>query len=138
MVDEIYLGYAIAAITVAAPIILYLLLSSSSATALGLAPSQPIPDQGHNGLEIMPVVQSLNSELNNIDYDHNNPEQVLRIAYEQRAQSEVDRCLGQGNFKDLCDDTMGLLINSCEDSIMHVAACDDPRLAQYKTHLLNN
>jgi hypothetical protein len=135
VVDEIHLGYALAIITIAAPMLIYLMLSSwPLATAFDTTsgPSDLERNKGMETLEIIHVMQSMHNKLSNIDYEHNNPEQVLHMAYEQQALSEVDRCLGSGNYKNLCDNTMGLLIESCTDSNMHVAACDDPRLTQYK------
>lgn len=130
IVDEVYLAYSIATITVVAPLLVYLILTSPlSAKPEDLIRSQSLLEDKGNGVsERTLAVQNQSNEFSLINQDNKNPEEVLRIAYEEHAQSEVNRCLGQSNYKDLCNDVMQLLIESCADKTMYVTACDDPRL----------
>lgn len=69
------------------------------------------------------------------DISAKNPEQVLREAYSQQALIELDRCLGSGYMGFLCENNMKMLIESCKDQALHVTACDDPRLAEYRKQM---
>jgi hypothetical protein len=137
MVDEFNAGIVLAIVTMASPVLVYFVLAGlPSATAINQISGIP---ELHMVERAGSQVQNNNlGYLNSIDFKNGNPEERLRIAYEHSAQSEVDRCLGNSPNKDMCEDTMTLLINSCADSSMHVAACDDPRLTNYRTTNLKN
>ena len=138
VVDEFNAGMALAIITMASPVVIYLVLTGlPSAIAVDQTFNQPHPE----ALEKMSDIgspQGMPDYMDGVDFKGNDPEQALQIAYENSARSEADRCLGQSSNKDLCEDVMTLLIDSCADSSMHVAACDDPRLAKYRASNLDN
>lgn len=105
--------------------------SAQAAGAGGEAGSSSVRSSIDRASSLQHLLDSEMTQLNAIDFDAGDPEQVLKNAYELRAQSEVERCLGAGKIKDLCDYNMDLLAESCDDPSMYVAACDDPRLAAY-------
>lgn len=137
MVDEFNAGMALAIATLASPILIYFVLSGlPSATAINQISSEVGPDLNKASIAHQP--DDSTSYMRTAEFQNANPEERLRIAYENSARSEADRCLGDSSNKEMCQDTMTLLISSCADSAMHVAACDDPRLANYKTASLKN
>jgi hypothetical protein len=137
MVDEFNAGMALAIVTLASPVLIYFILSGlPSATAV----NQLSIEGGQNLEKAAGVSQSDSSVayMRTAEFQNANPEERLRIAYENSASAEADRCLGDNPNKEMCEDTMALLVSSCADSLMYVAACDDPRLASYRAASLKN
>jgi hypothetical protein len=136
MVDEFNAGMTLAIVTLASPLLVYFVL-------VGLPQintTDQISVEINSQLEKAEGAQSSGGNrdyLNEVSFANSNPEERLRIAYEHSAQSEVNRCLG-GSNNEMCADTLVLLVNSCADSYMHVAACDDPRLLNYIAAGLKN
>lgn len=136
MVDEFNAGIALAIATMASPVLVYFVLAGLPSTATASQISGRLESQ-IEGLGVQIQDGDLDY-LNDINFKNSNPEERLRIAYERSAQVEVNRCLGDSQNKEMCKDTMALLVDSCTDSSMYVAACDDPRLANYRTTNLKN
>ncbi|MEW6604322.1 MAG: hypothetical protein AB1351_06490 [Thermoproteota archaeon] len=134
MVDEFNAGMVLAIVTLASPVLVYFVLTGLPSVTATNQVSVEL-----NSLEKGKEVQSPSNMdyLNDVRFVISNPEERLRIAYEHSAQAEVDRCLGSGN-NEMCADTLTLLVNSCADSSMYVAACDDPRLLNYIATILKN
>lgn len=136
MVDEFNAGMTLAIITLASPVLAYfVLVGLPSVTA-----SNQVSIDVNSQLEKVERAQlsGVNMDyLQDSSFVNSNPGERLRIAYEHSAQSEVDRCLGGGS-NEMCADTLALLVSSCADKDMYVAACEDPRFLNYIVTSLKN
>lgn len=142
MVDVVQAAFGIVILTVASPFILYYTSSyfynyslnqqqqPPSLTIMERSQQIQTDQKGANIISLRQLIDNEAKQLDGIDFKNKNPEQVLKDAYELRAQSEVDRCLSSNNYKDFCDYEMAMLMDSCSEPVTHILACDDPRLLQ--------
>jgi hypothetical protein len=124
-IDEIYLG-AFAAVAILGAIlgITMFMIGGQFSNDGGTVRAEAVHPHGRTVATAESQV-ARNSDLN--------PEQLLAVRYEQSAFEEISRCLDNGDdsLPPLCEDTLGLLIESCKDPVSRVSACDDPRLVVY-------
>jgi hypothetical protein len=125
-IDEIYIG-AFAAVAILGAIlgITMFMIGGQFSNDGDTVRAEAVHPHGRTAASAESQVTPSSSELN--------PEQLLAVRYEQSAFEEIARCLDNGDdsLPPLCEDTLGLLIESCKDPVSRVSACDDPRLLMY-------